>query len=100
MSLVLLPAAFHHPAFLWEIKHDGFRSLACVRARACRLFSRAGHAFRQFDVVADAIARAVGKWRSAVLDGEIVVLGRDGRSRFGLCRWDRTRDRVNDQARH
>jgi bifunctional non-homologous end joining protein LigD len=83
MSLVLLPAAFHHPAFVWEVKHDGFRGLAYVERGRCRLFSRAGHAFRQFDVLADAIARTVGKRRSAVLDGEIVVLGRDGLSRFG-----------------
>lgn len=82
MPLLLLPAAFDDPAFLWEIKHDGFRGLAYIQRGRCRLFSRSGHQFKQFDELAAALARAVGKQRSVVLDGEIVVLGADGRSLF------------------
>jgi hypothetical protein len=43
---------------------------------------RARHPFRQFDDVALAIGRVLGRCRSAVLDGELVVVGADGRSRF------------------
>jgi hypothetical protein len=78
MPLLLLPAAFNYPAVMWEVKHDGFRGLAYVERGRCRLFSRAGHPFGQFDDV----ALAIGRCRSAVLDGELVVLGADGRSRF------------------
>lgn len=81
MPLLLLPAAFTDPAFLWEVKHDGFRGLAYVERGRCRLFSRTGHQFRQFNDLGAAVARAFGR-RSAVLDGEIAVLGADGRSLF------------------
>lgn len=42
MPLLLLPAAFDHPAFVWEVKHDGFRGWAYVERGRCRLFSRTG----------------------------------------------------------
>ena len=61
MPLVLLPAAFNHPAFVWEPKHDGFRGLAYVERGRCRLFSWTGHQFRQFNDLASAVARAVGR---------------------------------------
>ena len=81
MPLVLVPAVLDNPSLVWEVKYDGFRALAYVERGRCRLFSRTGHEFKRFPDVASALARAVGK-RSAVLDGEIAVLGADGRSRF------------------
>jgi bifunctional non-homologous end joining protein LigD len=82
MTLLSLPEAFNDPRFVWEIKHDGFRSLAYVTGGRCRLFSRAGSEFHRFDDLATSIARTFSKQTSVVLDGEIVVLGSDGRSLF------------------
>ena len=60
---------------------DGFRAVAYVESGACRLVSRNRNAFKTFEPLAQAIARdLVG--RSAILDGEIVHPGPDGRPMF------------------
>lgn len=82
MALLPLPAAFNDPRFVWEIKHDGLRGLAYLAGGRCRLVSRAGREFRLFDDLATSIAATFDKRTSVVLDGEIVVLGPDGRSLF------------------
>ena len=60
---------------------DGFRALAYVEAGACRLVSRNWNAFKTFEPLATAIAQELAG-RSAILDGEIVHPGRDGRPTF------------------
>lgn len=70
---------FDDPAWLYELKLDGFRALAQVDAGA-RLVSRNGHRFKAFDPLCAELARVVG--RTAVLDGELVCLDPDGRSDF------------------
>ena len=47
--LVRIPEAFNNPAWLWELKLDGFRALAYVENGECRLISRNGHTYRTFD---------------------------------------------------
>ena len=79
--LVRIPEAFNDAAWLWELKFDGFRSLAYLEAGTCRLVSRHGHTYRSFDPLATGVAGAI-KVRDAILDGEIVCLDPEGRSLF------------------
>lgn len=81
MPLVHIPGPFDHTDWLFEIKLDGFRALAYVEGHLCRLVSRRGHEFRKFTLLAEEIAHSV-RAHDAILDGEIVCLGPDGRSRF------------------
>jgi bifunctional non-homologous end joining protein LigD len=81
MPLVRLPAAFDNPNWLFELKHDGFRALAHVRGHRCELVSRRGQTFTRFTLLAEEIAYAI-RANNAVLDGEVVCLGPDGRSSF------------------
>ncbi len=79
--LVRIPEPFDDPAWLWELKLDGFRALAYIDKGECRLFSRNGHIFRRFDALRPALPREVAA-KSAILDGEVVCLDDEGRSLF------------------
>jgi bifunctional non-homologous end joining protein LigD len=81
MPLVRIPEPCDHPDWLFEVKHNGFRALAIIEGHTCCLVSRCGHVFAKFGLLAEEIAHSV-RAMSAVLDGEIVCLGPDGRSRF------------------
>jgi bifunctional non-homologous end joining protein LigD len=81
MPLLRAPAAFDHPEWLFELKHDGFRALAIIEGPRCRLVSRNGHVYGQWPQLAEELAHAV-RAHHAVLDGEAVCLKRDGRSDF------------------
>jgi bifunctional non-homologous end joining protein LigD len=89
MRLLRIPEPFDHPDFLYEVKFDGFRSLAHVTGHHCQLISRNGHPFKSWPYLAEQIAHAV-RAHSAVLDGEIVCLDANGCSRFCdlMCRRD------------
>lgn len=66
-----------------EIKFDGYRALAAVGGGACRIYTRSGQDWtHKFQSVATALLKL--KVQSALLDGEIVALDADGRSRFQL----------------
>ena len=80
MRLLRIPEPFDHPDWLYEVKFDGFRALAHVRGHHCQLVSRNGHQFKSWPYLAEEIAHAI-RAHSAVLDGEIVCLDADGRSR-------------------
>ena len=88
MPLLRAPAAFDHPDWLFELKHDGFRGLAVVEGHRCRLLSRYGRDFKQWPQLQEEIAHAVRAQR-AVLDGEIVCLRPDGRSDFYALKFRR-----------
>jgi ATP-dependent DNA ligase len=75
------PEAFDHRACVFEPKLDGFRALAVVRGHRCELVSRHGHVFRSWPQLAEEVAHAV-RAHSAVLDGEIICVGADGKPRF------------------
>jgi len=75
----LLRSPFDHPNFVYELKQDGFRSLAYIDPCGCLLISRKGHVYRGFVPLARALAEL---GRPMVLDGEIVTLDAEGRSRF------------------
>lgn len=69
--------------WLHEIKYDGYRAIAAVSSDRCRIYTRSGQDWTdKFAPVADALRQL--KIKSAVLDGEIVVLDEHGRSSFQL----------------
>src|SRR5438445_811422 len=73
-------AAFDDPDFVWELKHDGFRALAYIEDRTCRLISRKNIVYKSFAGLRTAMANLPVE--NAILDGEIVHLDQDGRSQF------------------
>jgi bifunctional non-homologous end joining protein LigD len=72
---------FDHPDWLFELKWDGFRTLAHVTGGGSKLVSRSGNAFRGFPDLAAELALEVNA-DDAILDGEIVKLDADGRPQF------------------
>ena len=67
--------------WLHEIKFDGYRMLGRIENGEARMISRSGKDWTEnFATLADAIAQL--PVNSVWLDGEVVVLGTDGRSSF------------------
>jgi ATP-dependent DNA ligase len=81
MPLARLPEPFDHPHWVFELKYDGFRSLAYVERGRVRLASRNASTFKTFPELTAAIGPALA-CKDAVLDGEIVHLGSDGKPQF------------------
>jgi bifunctional non-homologous end joining protein LigD len=81
MPLVRIPEPFNDPDRIFELKLDGFRSIARIDGHHCTLTSRNGHTFHSWPYLADELAHAI-RCRSAILDGEIVCLDGDGRPNF------------------
>jgi bifunctional non-homologous end joining protein LigD len=71
---------FDDKDWLFELKHDGFRSLAYVEDGHCRLVSRRRNTYKSFEVLREALSGL--KAQSAILDGEIVALDTNGVSQF------------------
>ncbi len=66
-----------------EIKFDGYRAIAAVSGRRVQLWSRNHNSLAEsYPEVVEALADL--KCDSAVLDGEVVALDAEGRSRFQL----------------
>jgi len=81
MPLNRRAGAFNHPDWLFEIKWDGFRSLAYIENGRCKLVSRNGNEFKSFPALNSALPLECRAER-AVLDGEIVSLDKKGNSQF------------------
>ncbi len=81
MPLARLRAPFDHRDWIFELKYDGFRALLRVENGRARLVSRNGHTFKTFPALTDALSQSLAV-PDAVLDGEIVHLGPDGRPMF------------------
>ena len=81
MRLAHLRQPFDHKDWLFELKYDGFRALACVENGSARLVSRRQNAYKTFDKLCGHIVQCL-RVENAILDGEIVSLGKDGRPRF------------------
>lgn len=91
MLATLIDRPFSDPGWLFEVKWDGARTLAWIEEGAVRLRSRAGNEVtRQYPELASLPQHISAK--SAVLDGEIVVLDEKGRSEF-----ERMQQRMNVQ---
>ena len=68
------------PEWIFELKYDGFRSLAVMQNGHTQLISRNGHPFNSFSELSKSLApHSAGK---TVLDGEIVCLDKRGRTQF------------------
>ncbi len=83
MKLSRIAAPFDNSDFVFELKHDGFRSLAYIADGRCSLISRRkNYCYKSFDALKTALAKLRAK--TAILDGEIVCLDSEGKSRFNL----------------
>ena len=80
MRLTLRARPFDHPDYIFELKHDGFRALACIEDGACKLVSRNSNQFKSFGSLRDSLSKIHAK--NAILDGEVVCLDANGVSQF------------------
>ena len=69
-----------HPDWLYELKYDGFRSLAYIERDNVRLVSRKGHQYKRFEALCIHLGAAL--LGESILDGEIVCLDGQGRPKF------------------
>ena len=82
MLATLTDAPFDDPNWVFEDKFDGFRMVAEIRRGKVALYSRNGKIIsRSYIEVANALEGIKG---DAVIDGELVALGKDGVSHFQL----------------
>src|ERR1700748_1166220 len=82
MLATLTDAPFDDKGWLFEDKYDGFRMIAKVEDGSVTLYSRNGLIVsRNYMEVAKALEGVKG---DAVIDGELVAIGKDGVSHFQL----------------
>ena len=82
MLATSVPEPFDDPDWLFEIKLDGYRSIAEIEAGNVRLYSRNNISFnKRFAALVRSLAALD---LNAVLDGEVVALDEKGRSYFQL----------------
>lgn len=81
MPLIRRPQPFSDPDWAFEVKWDGFRALAHIENRRCRLVSRNGNEFKSFPALNIALPLDC-RAQQAVIDGEIVCLDDIGNSQF------------------
>src|SRR3981189_1575336 len=82
MLATLTDAPFDDPGWVFEDKYDGFRMIAAIRRGKGALYSRNGKIIsRNYMEVAQALEGVKG---DAVIDGELVAIGKDGVSHFQL----------------
>jgi ATP-dependent DNA ligase len=79
-KLTLVRQPFDDPDFLFELKHDGFRSLAYIFDGQCQLISRRCNPYKSFRELSTQLGQL--KVKNAVIDGELVCLDSAGRSMF------------------
>ena len=80
MRLAHLRQPFDHKDWLFELKYDGFRSLAVIQNGRTQLISRNGNPFNSFADLCKRLTLPLGG--KTVLDGEIVCLDKRGRPQF------------------
>jgi bifunctional non-homologous end joining protein LigD len=82
MLATLVDESFDRDDWIYEVKWDGYRSIAIVKKGAVKLFSRAGKVFTgKFPAIEEAFK---GLPFNAIFDGEIAVLDKEGRSDFQM----------------
>jgi bifunctional non-homologous end joining protein LigD len=86
------------PGWLHEVKHEGFRIVACKQGERIQVWTRRGADFTdRFARFADAVRGLTVD--EALIDGEAVVFRDDGRSDFGalLTNYPRPRGRQHGE---
>src|SRR6059058_6623187 len=82
MLATLTDAPFDDPGWVFEDKYDGFRMIAEIRNGMVVLYSRKGKIISHSYVE---VAKALESVKvDAVIDGELVAIGKDGASHFQL----------------
>ncbi len=82
MLCTLVEDAFDDPDWIFEIKWDGYRTIAEINKGKVDLYSRNLQPFNaKFPPVVKALEKVM---HAAVLDGEVVALDESGRASFGL----------------
>src|SRR3979409_2200140 len=66
MPLSRKPQPFDHPEWVFELKYDGFRSLAVIHGGRCELISRNGHPFSFGSSAKKCLCRVQGRPYSMV----------------------------------
>jgi bifunctional non-homologous end joining protein LigD len=72
------PVAFDHPDWIFELKHDGFRSLALIADGRCNLVSWKNNVYKSFKNLCAALAGL--RVKTAILDCEICCLDDEGQN--------------------
>jgi bifunctional non-homologous end joining protein LigD len=75
------PDIFDSSEWVYELKYDGFRTLAYLDEDRCRFVSRKGNEMKRFEDLSAAIRKQI-KIKTAVLDGEIVAMDESGMPAF------------------
>ena len=86
MLATLVNDPFDDPDWRYEVKWDGYRAVSYINKGKVDILSRNNKSFSEKFYP---IAAAMKEWRiNAVLDGEILVIGKDGKANFGaLQNW-------------
>ncbi|KGO85929.1 DNA ligase [Flavobacterium rivuli WB 3.3-2 = DSM 21788] len=86
MLATLVNEPFDDPEWTFEVKWDGYRSIAYVNKGTVELSSRNNKSFTEKYYP---LVNTMSDWTiNAVLDGEILVIGKDGKANFGaLQNW-------------
>ncbi len=79
LPLIKQPSAFTDPDWLFEVKYDGFRSLAYIGDGTCRLVSRNGNTYQRFKSLVKALSDLQSE---TILDGELACVDDEGLSQF------------------
>jgi bifunctional non-homologous end joining protein LigD len=79
-QLTLFRTPFNDPDFIFELKVDGFRSLAYIDDGVCELVSRRRNPYKSFRELANSLGQL--KVKNAIIDGELACLDSEGRSIF------------------
>ncbi len=74
MPLLKRAAPFDDPEWVFELKYDGYRTLAVIEHGRAQLLSRNGHPFAAFADLGKQVAASVPNTKLTVLDGEICSL--------------------------
>lgn len=69
--------------WIYELKLDGFRGVLTIEKGKGKFTSKTAKPMPRFQPLADALTRALGV-RDAILDGEIIVMGKEGPDFYAL----------------
>ena len=75
------PEPFGDPAWLFDLKYDGFRGLCYLQQGRAHLISRNGNPMHRFAGLSDRIAASLDVG-DAILDGEVIAADETGRPQF------------------